>query len=215
MGSKADAIVVLGGGLTSDGGLPKWTVARLEEALKLYTGQYVVVLGGMSVHVPAVLDADKFPVFEAFVEADYLTRRGVDPLRVLKQWASFDTIGEAFFTRVMHTDPLNIRRLIVITSEFHMPRTRELFTWIFGLDGPRPPYELEFVATPNEGMDADILAIRLAKEDKALEEMRPIMKSVRSMEEFHRYLFSRHGAYAVAKKVSRESGDILKTYRSG
>ena len=35
-----------------------------------------------------------------------------------------DTIGNAYFLRATHTDPAGWRNLVVITNEFHMPRTR-------------------------------------------------------------------------------------------
>jgi uncharacterized SAM-binding protein YcdF (DUF218 family) len=38
--------------------------------------------------------------------------------------AAWDTIGNAWFTRTMHTDVLGIRRFLVITSDFHLLRSQ-------------------------------------------------------------------------------------------
>ncbi len=47
--------------------------------------------------------------------------------RIWAETASLDTIGNAYFARVIHTDPAGLRRLLVVNSAFHMPRTRMIF----------------------------------------------------------------------------------------
>jgi len=60
---------------------------------------------------------------------------------------SYDTIGNALFTRQMHTDVMNWRRLLILTSKFHMKRSKAIFDWVFSLDPPSTPYQLSFYGT--------------------------------------------------------------------
>lgn len=49
--------------------------------------------------------------------------------------ASFDTVGNAYMSLCIHAIPAGWRRLAVVTSDFHMPRSRALFADIFRLAG--------------------------------------------------------------------------------
>jgi hypothetical protein len=103
-----DAIVVPGGGLMADGEPPPWVVARLDKCLELWTlnpGARVVVLSRGTPHKPPPLDADGRPIDEAAVSADYLRARGVPSEQLLQDTWSLDTIGNAFFLRLMHLEP--------------------------------------------------------------------------------------------------------------
>ena len=119
---KVKWIVVLGGGHTSDPGLPVTSqisfesLARLTEAVRLYRilpGTKLILSGG------AVFD----PVSNARIY--FKTARIMDvPARdlVLSEQAR-DTIEEAHFIRqIVGRDPL-----ILVTSAFHMPRATALF----------------------------------------------------------------------------------------
>ena len=83
-------------------------------------------------------------------EASYLLHRGVPRHRILMERASYDTIGNAYFSLAIHVLPRNFRELLVITSAFHMPRTRAIFEWIYGLAGIAA---LSFETVPDIGME--------------------------------------------------------------
>lgn len=53
----------------------------------------------------------------------------------LQETASFDTVGNAYMSLCIHALPAAWRRLAVVTSDFHMPRSRALFADIFRLAG--------------------------------------------------------------------------------
>ena len=78
--------------------------------------------------------------------------------------ASYDTIGNAYFSLVIHVLPRNFRELLVITSAFHMPRNRSRLR--MDLRPGRhsgPPFE----TVPDIGMDDAALQARRAKEAAA------------------------------------------------
>ena len=156
----------------------------------------MVCLSGGTVHRPPPLDPAGRPIFEAVAGARYLMSRGVDPKLIYTETSSYDTIGNALFARLLHTDPREWKRLMVITSEFHMERTREIFRWIFSL-APHGGYDVEFEGAPDAGMPDTDLALRRARERAGLEAVRGLESRLRDIAAVHRWLFAEHRAYAA------------------
>lgn len=153
-----DAIVVPGGGLTPEGHVHPWVAARCAVAARLYhasllagvdtgTGTggrarrrprrppVIVTLSGGTSWKPPPLDARGFPITEAAAAARYLGEtHNISLAHVVEEGFSLDTIGNAYFLRAVHAGPAQWRSLAVVTNRFHMPRTRRIFQWVFGLD---------------------------------------------------------------------------------
>lgn len=169
--AEYDAIIVPGGGQTEAGHSQPFVEARLDAAIAAQLAATpahdpsqrppIVVLSAGTVHKPNPRDGDGFPVYEADSEARYLMSRGVAAEDIYQEKLSLDTIGNAFYARVIHAEVAGWRRLLVITSEFHMPRTQAIFQWVFTLpamDGSGDEaYELEFRTTENRGMADDVV----------------------------------------------------------
>ncbi len=192
--TEYDAFLILGGGLRPDGLLPPWARRRLEAALALHRNEYLIYLSAGTVHKPPPLRDDGFPIIEAMVGARYLIEHGVPAEYVLPEACSYDTIGNAFFSRVVHVDPRGFRRLLVITSDFHMPRTEAIFRWVYGF--PPVRCRLDFVAVPDEGIDSEALVARRRKEWDGLQQVVRVRERVTTLADFHRWLFTEHLAYA-------------------
>jgi hypothetical protein len=60
---------------------------------------------------------------------------GVPAGSILKETQSYDTVGNALFGLTTHAAPRALRSLAVVTSAFHMARTRAVFDVVFGLGG--------------------------------------------------------------------------------
>jgi len=204
--SNYDAILILGGGVHECGKLPLWVEARLQRALDLEQGEPIITLSVGTTHKPPPLDEHGFPIFESVAAASYLADHGIAPERILVEATSYDTIGNAYFSRVIHVDPAGFRRLLIITSAFHMPRTEAVFRWVYGLDAPARGYELHFEVTPDAGVSVEALEARREKERASLERLRPAMARITTLQELHRWLFGEHGAYAVGVGPERETG---------
>ncbi len=50
----------------------------------------------------------------------------------MPQTSSYDTVGNSLFSLTIHAIPAGWRRVAVVTSHFHMPRTVALFTHMWG-----------------------------------------------------------------------------------
>jgi len=114
------AILVPGGGLLKNGRLPSWTKRRLDLAIERHNAKgYIIALSAGTVYKPPPLNGKGFPLFESVAAAEYLAARGINPKRILTEKCSYDTIGNAYFSRVIHTEPRGWSRLLVITSAFN------------------------------------------------------------------------------------------------
>ena len=196
-----DAILILGGGVREGGELPPWAAARFDLALKRQSGEPLICLSAGTTHRPPPLE-DGFPVAESVAGARYLLSCGVPGAQIRIENVSYDTIGNAYFAKLLFVDPAGWSRLLVITSEFHMPRTRAIFEWLFGLDGGR--YELTFEASPNHGMASDAERLRTEKEHQALTGFRSVQQRISSLPGLNEWLFTEHQAYSAAGRWKQE-----------
>ncbi len=194
---RYDAVLVPGGGLRPDGALPPFVLNRLEAAQALAGEAPVILLSAYTIHRAPPLDPAGYPLLESVAAAEVLLARGVPAAQIWAETASLDTIGNAYFARVIHTDPAGLRRLLVVNSEFHMPRTQMIFDWIFGLSPAEPPYALDYHTVPDQGLTEAGLAARRAKEVARMDDLRRAIPCITSLGSLHRWLFTEHRAYAV------------------
>ena len=199
----ADLILIPGGGLLADGGLPPWTVARLDAALAFRANEPILTLRAGSPHKPGNA------LSEAKAATSYLLNRGVPRVDLLEENLCLDTIGNALFARLLHTSPRGYRRLRVITSEFHLARTQACFDWIFSAAGPDKGYVLTYQSSPDEGLTPEALDARKAKEMAATELRAPERARLRTLAAIHEWLFTHHEAYAVGLQPKQESDPLL------
>ena len=205
-----DAILVLGGGvpLAPRKQLP-FVAARCQAAAAIWraaaTKPKILCLSAGTAHCPQLLDARGSVVFEATASAAELIDAGVDDQDIYVETTSFDTIGNAFFARTDHCSLAGWRRLLVITSAFHMDRTRAIFDWVFGTT-PHEGFELTYLATPDESLTPDAVAARAERETKSAinvrETLAPTYTTLSGVREF---LVTKHDLYAARGLVARGS----------
>ena len=103
---------------------------RLEQAAQLYQeaalaghAPVIVCNGGGTTHKPKYVNDAGYSVPEAVLMAQELQRRHrVAAEHIYAEGYSDDTVGNAFFARVMHVDPAGWRTLVIVTSAFQMAR---------------------------------------------------------------------------------------------
>jgi hypothetical protein len=196
-----DAVLIPGGGVRPGSEVPAWVKARLDRAIERAGDAWLMPLSAGTPHRRPPLDARGFPILEARAGAEYLIARGADPRRILMEESSYDTIGNAYFSRVLHAIPRAFRRALIITSEFHMPRTEAVFRWTWGLAVPGGDCALEFESVADEGIDAEPLALRRERERAGLTRVEELRGRIRTFEELHQWMFTEHGVYSAVRRV--------------
>lgn len=202
-----DAIVVLGGSFIDDKTLPTWVESRLNTAIQYSANtDLFLLLSRGSPHKPPVLNESRHPIDECQIMANYLIKNGVEANRIILDAWSKDTIGNAYATLTMHAIPRNLRKMLIITSDFHMPRTQAIFEKVFSLF-PLKIFELEFLKTKSE------LSIS-NKEVHSLMNWMERENTLKTLSDLHEFIFTKHDCYNVLKKNKKEqySADDMKMY---
>jgi uncharacterized SAM-binding protein YcdF (DUF218 family) len=207
-----DAILIPGGGVRDKGELPPWVKSRLDHAVKIHSTEYIIVLSAGTVYKPPPLDENGFPIFESIAAAQYLVNQGINPEAILCETSSYDTVGNAYFSRVIHVEPRGFRRLHIITSAFHMPRTKAIFEWLYGLDNQGGNYQLTFDPVPDIGIATDDLQARVDKEAESLRQFLKNTATIHTLQACHQWLFTEHAAYAFSATKKQAIGKSLNTY---
>ena len=219
------AIVIPAGG-QSEGGPPPHVLARLERAVAIFKMSaepkpFVITTAWGTPHKPCPHDVAGFERHEAADNAQYLLQRGVPAERLLEESVSLETVGNAYFTRLLHTDVRALRRLAIVNNHFHMERTRHVFGHVFAVP-PRegePPatYELDFVEVEDR-LPEDVLKARLQKEAVAVPKFAPggpWQEATRTLRELHDWVHQENSAYASIRLLEeRKPLDpaLLKSY---
>ena len=206
-----DAIVVLCGG----NHLPPWSTLRFDAAVRIHNmfesfargvSPTIVVSGGGSPHVaPWVVTEGAAPhvVHESTEGCEYIRGRGyAGPL--MKEVSSYDTIGNAYFVRMLFVEPAAWTNIIVITSRWHMPRTQRIFDYVMGLHPCPRAVRLVFVAT-DDGAFQDGLEQRMTSERRSLDALGKILPITTQLKDFHGWLNLQHQQYDEYGPKERES----------
>lgn len=185
-----DAIIVLGGSFINKEKLPSWVESRLDAAIKLQhnTNMFLLLSRGSPHKVPCI-DNNGHPIDECSIMANYMIKKKIEASRIILDAWSRDTIGNAYATLTMHSIPRNFKNLLVITSDFHMPRSRAIFEKVFSLYSSTS-CKLDFKETHSE------LDITL-KEKESLISWREKEKVIKSLSDLHKFIFTEHNCYNV------------------
>lgn len=199
-------------------------------------------------HKPLFRASNGFEVFESTSMSKYLLARNIPSEKILKyedailfnhvfifcyffcflifpsQYASRDTIGDAFFTRMWFTELHKLCNLKIVTSDFHLSRATAIFEWVFSLplsSSSHPtsacyPYKIKVIAAPNSGMAEKMVREREEKERTSLQSFEELKNKFKSLQELSQWLFSTHGAYCAQckgkKTVDYSNKELMDTY---
>mmetsp|Transcript_14974 Transcript_14974/g.22672 ORF Transcript_14974/g.22672 Transcript_14974/m.22672 type:complete len:310 (+) Transcript_14974:60-989(+) len=231
-GTVFDAILVLGGGVPEDIRKPPiYTQERCRAASEVYhrlqnqaqssgAPPKILTLSAGTAHLPQALSADGLPIWESTASAAYLIHElDVPPQDLFAETTSYDTISNAFFARLNFCDIAQWRKLLVITNEFHMERTKIIFDWIFHAPsdtmkndnysgGDESPYELFYLSVPDVGLSEDAIKARREKEGKSAATVKNhLSQKYTSIEKVFEFLTSEHSFYTASSLVERGMDD--------
>lgn len=204
--TNMDVIIVMAGGLACNGDIHPWVKKRLDMALDIYTKKpnYILCTGGGTYHKPPLLNENKFVIHESTACAEYLINNGVNPLHIIKEWGSYDSLASVYFCLLLTIVPRDWTKICVITSSFHMERVKEIFKWIFNLY-ENGKYKLMFVSTTDkDNVPEDILKSRIEREQNSIKSLKNIIKNIKSMKDLNKWLYTEHKAYSCAYLNQKE-----------
>lgn len=209
-----DVLVVLGGGLPlSPNDPPLYVQERCKFAKQVYEASSkkpkILTLSAGTAHLPQFLSSDGLPVWESTASASYLMEHlDIPPQHIYVETSSYDTISNAFFTRTNFCDISGWRRLLIITNEFHMRRTKLIFDWIMNVQGGSTStsnhYELYYLSVPDKGLSDVAIAARKKKELKSAENVKNVLiEKYTSLEDVFDFLTQKHSFYNAKSLVDR------------
>lgn len=226
---KPDGVVVLGGGLWRSnespwGEIPPWAVRRLDGAAEVYRrgkADRIMICGGGSPHgLPMLHPTTGQVVHEGTAYAEYLIGEHHVPARdVLKEVSSYDTVGNGYFSAMIHAIPSGWKSAAVVTSEFHMPRSKAIFQKVYALVEASlgVSVSLSFITVRDDGLfseNSDALEVRRQKEMKSMETWEKNTSHMTTLEEFHAWMYATHVCYSCSKQdqFGIEDGSLKGTY---
>ncbi|HBC85412.1 MAG TPA: YdcF family protein [Lentisphaeria bacterium] len=155
------AIIVLGSPNDSEGNLSSIAIERCQQTLAEYSRNpdaYILPTGGWGEHFNTT---DK-P--HGYYLRQYLTAHGVPEGQILECAESANTIQDAMLSKPI-VERQCITDLIVVTSDFHVPRAQFLFQREF------PGIRLSFSASKTNLPEDDLIR-RMQHEEKALAKLK-------------------------------------------
>lgn len=212
---KPDGVIVLGGGLWRStespwGEIPPWALRRLDGAADVYRrsgADTIMICGGGSPHgLPMIHPKTGQVVHEGTAYAEYLIGQQHVPARdVLKEVSSYDTVGNGYFSAMIHAVPSGWRNAAVVTSEFHMPRSKAIFDKVYSLVEASlgVSVSLSFITVPDDGLfteNRDALEVRRQKEKKSIEVWEKNTHHMTTLQEFHAWMYATHVCYSCSKQ---------------
>ena len=192
--SGLKAIFVLTGGLDDEGDINNWTKCRLNLAMHHYhAGTKIISLGGRTYHKPMLLDINGRAIYEAAKCSEYLIAMGIPKKDIYKEIASMDTIGSAYFAFTNYILPMSWTKIMVITSEFHIVRTKIIFDWMKKLF--QSNVEIYYDTATDEDIDAEILSARKTREQNGVENVTRLVSKITNVKDFCAWFYEEHDAY--------------------
>ena len=176
-----DAIIVLGGGMNDK----DWK-GRVDAGLRLYRQK----------KAPRIIMSGKHEIFgdatktEAERMKQYAISKGTPRKNILKEEDSMNTIGNAFFTLKNILKPRKWNKILVVTSDYHLTRTKFIFQHVM------KKHKIEFVAsktivTAKERKEIEKREKKLFTFTKDFAKLIPIGE----LAVIEKFLFDRHPLY--------------------
>ncbi len=128
MGKKNISLIVLGNTMDSSGILNHISRLRAEKAAEIYFSKNAknIITSGWAyrkdINISLAESIKNFLVNECFVPHE----------NVIPEVNSRDTVGDAVFSKLNIIKKLKISHLIVVTSDFHLNRVKEIFKFVYG-----------------------------------------------------------------------------------
>lgn len=195
---KKDAIVILAHSVNPDGFLPPIPRYRVEKGVDLFKkgiADRIIMSGSLGFLIDYTPSKT-----EAKAMKEYAVSLGVPEKNIFTEEDSKDTIGNAYYTRKNILKPNSWKDIVVVTSEYHLPRTRYVFNKILGKE-----HNVEIVAADSR-LNGEEARQKSAEEEKIMALTKRWLDGIEDgdMEAITRFITTTHPAYAKNPKITKE-----------
>lgn len=198
-GEKFDVIIVLGRGIEADGSLPEDPLARVRKGAELFKAGLaprMIMSGEWSYRlaVPPVRT-------EASALKEYAISLGIPSEIIIEEAESKDTLGNAYFAKVRYCVPNGWTRIVVVTSEDHLKRSRYIFEKVFGAG-----YTIHFEISERVVSD-EHFALELEHERKSLVVLERWVGDIANGDDvaIWQLMSTKHPGYSTSPDLDREA----------
>lgn len=197
--ASADVALVLSGGIDQRGKMPSSVYVRVKKAVELLKAgavKKIIMCGKIS--YGSIFSP---PVSEAAAMKQAALRYGANENEILLEEESKDTVGNIYFAKINYLEPNNWKRVFVITSDFHLERSRYICQKVLG-NG----YHFWGVPTPVTWRAILWQKARFRKELKALRVTREWLGHIPDGDHkaIWHILSTKHPGYSENPAISRE-----------
>lgn len=127
--------------MSRKGKLNTESASRMDAAIDAYNNfeaSYVITCGW------AYRDDSPLTLADA-MKAYAIKSQKISPDTIITETKSRDTVGDAIFSKRNILSNRGWRKLMVITSDYHIPRTHEIFTYVYGMQ-----YTVNVIGVPTD-----------------------------------------------------------------
>ena len=211
--TNLQAIVVLAGGSQKTDDvytLPEYVKARLDKCYEIFSKNNkikIILSSAGTPHRKPFINSNGYHVYECDSMARYLIEKYKAPYtNIYREYMSYDTIGNAYFSKTIFIDRMNITNFCVITSEFHFNRSKTIFNHIFN-NIENNKYNIEYIKTDNIGANSDDINKRKLKEEASIKQFLINIKkyNLNKESDIFNWLFTHHNAYNTIGMINHKT----------
>lgn len=191
---EQNLIIILAGGNKNKDEPNDFVKIRLDKAIELfYIETKILCMGGGTYHKPPDLTYNGFVKHESTICANYLINKGIPCDSIFREWASYDTIANGFFAFTNFIIPLNICKFSVITSDFHINRTKLIFNYFNKIF--KSECEISFISTVSK-LEKKNMEERESREAKSAKDFQEnIINKIKTLNNFCLWFYTKHNSY--------------------
>jgi len=210
---KTKHIFVLAGGQLTNGEVNTWVKERLDIAIeikKMNDESIIYCIGGGTYHKKPIYNIHGHVIHESKSCSNYIINNGILSKYIKREWASYDTIANGFFSFTNFIMPLKITECVLITSEFHMERAKHIFNYFKKICDIN--INIDYISA-NNNMDSELLILREGRERESIKLFKNNIIELPSLNKFIEWFYIKHNAYNCETTEKCEINEkIKKTY---
>lgn len=211
LSEKIDLIICLAGGINEDTKeVHDFVKERLNLSYQYYTKCKckILLMGGGTYHKPPVLNDEQYVIHESTACANYLLDFDIKPTDIYKEWSSYDTIANGYYAFSNYIHPMEFSSIMVITSQFHMDRTKAIFKYFNNLHYKNNNVKLFFHST-NNIITGEVLKQRIERENNSLISFKTnVIDKKKTLRDFLKWFYEEHNSYNVIGQYTQNNNTI-------